>query len=83
MKARNPGNTVEAMNPVFNLLIQKILKTYGDFWIKLNKWLKHFHFLRSFRSFEGVRAHKKVKHCICCCFCVPWVPSFRLICIKP
>ena len=43
MKARNPGNTVEAMNPVFNLLIQKILKTYGDFWIKFNKWLKHFH----------------------------------------
>ena len=48
---------MKARNPVFNLLIQKILKTYGDFWIKLNKWLKHFHFWRSFRSFEVVRGH--------------------------
>ena len=23
-----------------------------------------------------------VKHWICCCYCIPWVPSFRLICIK-
>ena len=23
-----------------------------------------------------------VKHWIYCCYCIPWVPSFRLICIK-
>ena len=23
------------------------------------------------------------KHWICCYYCIPWIPSFRLICIKP
>ena len=22
------------------------------------------------------------KHWICCCYCIPWVPSFRLICLS-
>ena len=27
-------------------------------------------------------SHQKVKHWIRCCYCIPWVPSFPLICIK-
>ena len=34
-------------------------------------------------SLQVIRGHQKVKHWICCCYCIPWVPSFRLICIKP
>ena len=32
---------------------------------------------------QVIRGHLKVKHWICCCYCIPGVPSFRLICIKP
>ena len=32
---------------------------------------------------EAVRGCQKVKHWICCCYSIPWVPSFRLVCIKP
>ena len=45
--------------------------------------VKHFHFRRSLRSLEIIRGHQKVKHWICCCYCIPWVSSFHLICIKP
>ena len=42
-----------------------------------------FSFWRSFRSLEVLRGHQKVKLWIRCCYCIPRVPSFRLICIKP
>ena len=45
--------------------------------------VKHFHFRRSLRSLEIIRGHQKAKHWICCCYCIPGVPSFCLICIKP
>ena len=32
---------------------------------------------------QVTRGQQKVKHFICCYYCIPWVPSFRLICIKP
>ena len=32
---------------------------------------------------QVIKGHQKVKHWICCCYCIPGVPSFRLICIKP
>ena len=35
------------------------------------------------RSFQVIRGHQMVKHWIRCCYCISWVPSFRLICIKP
>ena len=31
---------------------------------------------------QVIRGHLKVKHWICCCYCIPWVPSFGLISIK-
>ena len=35
------------------------------------------------KSFYDIRGHQMVKHWICCCYYISWVPSFRLICIKP
>ena len=32
---------------------------------------------------QVIRGHKKVNHWICCCYCIPGVHSFRLICIMP
>ena len=32
---------------------------------------------------QVIRGHQKAKHWICCCYCIPGVPSFCLICIKP
>ena len=35
------------------------------------------------RSFQVMKGHQKFKHQICCCYCIPWVSSFHLICLKP
>ena len=32
---------------------------------------------------QVIRGHYQVKHCICCYCCIPWIPIFHLICIKP
>ena len=41
---------------------------------------KKFSFLEVIQVIQG---HYQVKHCICCYCCIPWIPIFRLICIKP
>ena len=45
--------------------------------------VKTFHFRGHFRSLQVIIGHKKGKLWIRCCSCIPWVPNFRLICIKP
>ena len=42
--------------------------------------VKTFSFLE---VIQVVRGHQKVKLWILCCYCIPWVPSFRLMGIKP
>ena len=37
----------------------------------------------SLRLLQVVRGHQKVKHWISCCYCIPGVPNFYLIYIKP
>ena len=43
----------------------------------------HFQTFSFRRLGQNITGHQKVKHWICCCYCIPWVPSFYLIYIKP
>ena len=70
------GQTLDLLLVLYSLGSQLSL-------ICIKPLLKHFQFWRSFRSLEVVGVHQKVKHWIYCCYCIPWVPSFRLKCIKP
>ena len=50
--------------------------------------LKTFDFLDTLKvliqsNLEVIRGQEKANHWISCCYCIPWVSNFRLICMKP